>query len=344
MNESEPDKKPLFETLKDTPPRDAHASARGRAHFISQIANFELVSISGKKRHNWWNANSRKERFAMNLMIALIVTFVLALGGGGTVYASQTALPNEPLYNVKTFSEDVHIAMTGNAQSEVNLLMQLTQTRVNEIAALVAQGQVPPEKVNLRLENQIEQALQIAAGMENDVIVGILQQIQAQIQNEARWMTELQNQAHGEAQQVVAQTCTMLLLRIRLMEDGIRDPQGFRNTMQTRAQNRFRQTQEPGINVSKTPVPGGNKNGPAYGNPQNNGERNGQGGPNSSITPNAGGNGPADSTPQNPLNGEGIPNPSITPGAGGGQVPSPSCTPAGDGPYGTPGGQGGNRP
>jgi len=308
MNEVDLKIRKLLEELKKTPDRDRHAAARGRARFISEIASLQPVSSSGKQRQTGWNKLSRKEQFSMNMLIALIVTAAAILGGIGVVYAAQDDLPNEPLYGAKILTEEARLFFSTNPQTDVDLLIEMIQARVQEIIDLSALDQEVPVKVIYRLENQITQALQAATSMDDAAMLGELERIRAQVQLQTQQMTVLQNQSHGGTQQALEHVRIMLEIRLQFISDGMADPQGFQNTFQNETTNRNGQTQATGLNgpeSSETLMPQGGEVGPTHGTPQGNMHNTNQGGINPSITP--------------------------------------TCAPIGAGPFGTPGGQGGQR-
>lgn len=248
----------------------------------------------------------------MNVLVSiLIVTGLLFGGGAATVHAAQDDLPGQALYPVKTLSEDVRLYFTSNPQEEINLLMQLVQTRVEEMTALAAQGETIPGEVQLRLEQHVEQALHTAAGMDDASMAGALMQIRTNLQTQTQTM--LQTQYPGEAEQVMTQTRTMLEERLRLVDSGLADPQGFRNTVRQEEEIRSGQTDTPG---------------PGNGDGSQNGGSDSTPGPNGDPTGEPGGPNQPEKTP-GPGQGSGQ-------GSGGGTGPQP--TPGGQG------GQGGNRP
>jgi len=279
----------------------------------------------------------------MNVLIALMVTLVAALGSGGVVVAAQDDLPGEPLYEVKTFTEDARLFFSVDPLTDIDLLMEMTQERLQEIIALAALGQEPPAQVATRWENQIAQALQIAAGLDDPDMMTAMEQIRAQIQLQTQQMTVLQNQAHGETQQSLERLRTMLETRLQFMNDGMADPQGFRYAVQAESNARNGQDQETGgngQNNGSTSGQEGNGAGSGPGTPQGNTNGNGQGGPGSSSLPSAtpwsgggygGGSSAGTAQGYQGGNGQGGMNPSIT----------PTCTPMYLGPYGPQGPQGG---
>ncbi len=253
-----------LEELKDVPTRDPHAAARGRARFLAEAAEtLPAVSTGSGQRHKNWRTFSRKERFVMNAVLSIVIACAVLLGGGATVAAAQNNLPNEPLYQVKIFGEDIRLWLNTNPQTEIGLLMELVQVRVNEMDALAARGVTPPARATERLNQHIEQAMQIAAGMDDEKMSSALLQIQNTLREEAQTMNMLQAQTSGETSQVMLQTMTMLENRLRQADEGIADPDRFRNTVRNEEEQRAGQTATaPRQNQpTGTPIPGGSGNG-----------------------------------------------------------------------------------
>lgn len=72
----------------------------------------------------------------------VIAIMMLAGVGGGTVYASSSSLPGEPLYVVKIAWEQVIIFIATLLDNQDDVWLQLTQTRANEILLLYEGGRL----------------------------------------------------------------------------------------------------------------------------------------------------------------------------------------------------------
>jgi len=266
-----------LEEIKPVPARDPQAAARTRAQFLNQA-----VSASEFQRHKGWRSIFRKEQFAMNTILSVVVIVGLLFGGGATVSAAQDALPNEPLYGVKTWSEDAGLQLQNDPEEKVDRLMELVQTRVQEMTQLAEAGQVPPDQVRLRLEQHIQQALQICNTMDDATLDRALLYMRDQLRQRDQDMEQLRLHATQDAQPILERTRTMLQQRLHLVEAGLANHEAFRNA----ARNGFRFGQEP----ESTP-PAQNENGGQYGQPDGNGNGNGPGpnmdpgGPNQDTTP-----------------------------------------------------------
>lgn len=236
----------------------------------------------------------------MNMLISILVIASLAFGGGTmAVGAAQNDLPNEPLYVLKTWSEDISLQFQNDPQLKVERLMELAEIRVQEMTQLTEDGQTPPDQVALRLEQHIHQALQICSNLDEATLNQTLLQIRDRLQEQDRIMQQLQIHATQDAQAILERTREMLQLRLQLVDDGLMDSEMFRNTIR----NEFQYGQEeeqmpPAQNGSGQPIgegepqPHGNDNGSGAGPNTDPGEPNvNPGGPNPSVTPGSGGSG-----------------------------------------------------
>jgi hypothetical protein len=90
----------------------------------------------------------------------LIVTLVAALaGGGGTVYASNRALPGDVLYPVKSTVEDLRLVVSDQDQ-HVGLYRRYAGTRVQELERLIRSQRVDEVPVALeRFERHMQGAM-----------------------------------------------------------------------------------------------------------------------------------------------------------------------------------------
>ena len=274
-NELEFTVKQRLDEIKSVPPRNAHMASRGRAHFLSQA-----VSAGPLPRQKEWISIFRKEQYAMNVLLSILVIAGMLFGGGATaVGAAQDDLPSEPLYAVKMWAEDLTLQFQYDEEAKVDRLMELAQIRIQEMTRLVDAGEPIPDQVMLRLEQHIQQALQLCVTMDDPALERTLLQIRDHLRVQVRGMEQLHLQTQDELQ-VQTKTRTMLQERIQLVEEGLLNHEIFRNQVQ----NSFQYGQD---DEMTPPVQDGN------------GEQNGQyntepGGPNVDPggTPNnTGGNG-----------------------------------------------------
>ncbi len=219
----------------------------------------------------------------MNTILTLLVAAGLLFSGGTAVSAAQDDLPNEPLYVVKMWTEDLSLQLPETPEQRVERLMELSQTRLEEISRLTAEGAPIPDQVTLRLEQHIQQALQLCANMDDPTLERTLLRIRDQLQEQDRLMERLQLQTQD---QLLTQTRTMIQERLRLVEDGLRDPEMFREQARNGfgfeegdetlppAQNGGGQQNQ---NGQPTATPGGTNTSPSGPNPEPGGPNSGSG-------------------------------------------------------------------
>lgn len=276
-----------LDEIKPIPKRDPQFAARGRALFLNQA-----VSASEFQRHTGWKFIFRKEQFVMNMLVSILVIAGLLFGGGTTaVNAAQDDLPNEPLYALKIWSEDISLQFINDPQLKVDRLMELAETRIQEMSQLTEDGLTPPDQVALRLEQHIHQALQLCSNLDEAALDQTLLQIRDRLQQQDRLMQQLQIHATQDAQPILERTRDMLRLRLELVEDGLLDAEMFRNTIRNEFQFGQHEDQTP-------PAQNGNEqqNGQATPQPNNN-----EGGSGPNIDP--GGPNANPNTPSGPGNG-----------------------------------------
>lgn len=226
LNDPEARIQERLEEIKAVPPRNPQAAARARARFLAQAS-----AASEARRRSGWGFLFGQRKFALNAIVALVMVIGLFVGGGTTVRAAQDDLPNEPLYGVKTWSEDLSLKLTLSPEAKAERLMELTQTRVQEITRMVEAGQTPPEQVQLRLEQHLEQAFQLSTTMEDADLDKTLLQLHDELQQQERDLQLLQNHAAQNAQPVLERTHLMLETHLQVVDSGLRDREAFRDTV-----------------------------------------------------------------------------------------------------------------
>jgi uncharacterized membrane protein YgcG len=236
-----------LEELKDVPARNPLQAASGRTRFLNQAADYKQAVSPGKElRQSGWIFPIRKEKLTMNTVVSLILAAALLLGGGGTVAAAQDDLPNQSLYQLKLWTENAKMAMTGDPQEQATLLMNMAQTRIHEMAALVEQGITPPDQVRDRLQTHLHQALQIAADMDEATRERTLLQLRDCLQTQDQIMQQLQLHVDAETEPLLTRTRQMLQTQLHLVDEGLADPQGFQYMMENQLRYGQDEESEPG--------------------------------------------------------------------------------------------------
>ena len=167
----------------------------------------------------------------MNMIVLILVIAGLLFGGGATVNAAQNDLPNEPLYAVKKWSEDLSLQVRNDPEQKVARLMELAQVRLQEMTRLADTNQEVPDQVRQRLQDQIQQALQISANLDDPQMDRTLQQIRDRLQRQDSDLEQLQLHSAQNMQPTLLQTRTMLQQRLQLVDEGLLNHELFRNTV-----------------------------------------------------------------------------------------------------------------
>ncbi len=107
--------------------------------------------------------------------VVTAVVIVILLAATGTVAASTTSLPDEPLYQVKLATEAVRLAFAPSALGKAELYAKFADERVEEIVRMADEGKSEQvEEATVRMNNQlIAMSNLFAPGGEKDAQVEI---------------------------------------------------------------------------------------------------------------------------------------------------------------------------
>jgi hypothetical protein len=274
--------KQALERLRSVPPRNPVQAARGKAEFLKQAAGMRLAESREKEnRHNRQSSTvfpafPRKERTPMfNPLIAIVLALaVLFSGTVTTVYASQTSLPNQTLYPVKILSEDATLALHNDPQTQIQYNLDFADRRISEMTLLLSNSTAIPEEVITRLQNELDQALQLTAGLEDSQMRQQLEQIRQRAETQLKEANILMSGAPQSDQPLLLRTQARIQEQIRLATLGESDPKGFRLQVQQRFQYHGGVDEKTPVSgngpnePAATPLPNGNGNGPGGGNSQ----------------------------------------------------------------------------
>ncbi|HEX2997504.1 MAG TPA: DUF5667 domain-containing protein [Anaerolineales bacterium] len=240
--------------IKEVPLRNPHVAARGRARFLTQA-----VAAREVRHRSSWIPFFNTRRFAWNMVVTLLVIAGLLVGSGTTVKAAQDDLPGDPLYAVKTFSEDVSLQFNRSPEAKVDRLMQLAEIRTQEMTRLIEAGQTPPEQVSLRLAQHLQQALQLCSSLDDATLNQKLPQLHNQLQQQEHDMQRLMVNAAQGSQQALKNARATLQLQLYVVDKGLLDHAAFRETVRNGVKDEELQT--PVMIPSTTSVPRGEQNG-----------------------------------------------------------------------------------
>jgi Domain of unknown function (DUF5667)/Domain of unknown function (DUF5666) len=169
----DPRLKELLDLLKETPPRDPEAEARGQAKFLAEvdelfseptrpIASRMEIPVPEEKRSGWlFNLASMRPRLAFTSLMAILAIVLLFFGGAGaTAFAAQGSLPGDALYSLKTSIEATQVRLARDAARQAQLHLDFAERRLDEIAALIAEGRFDSiDTATQEFEAHVQQAI-----------------------------------------------------------------------------------------------------------------------------------------------------------------------------------------
>ena len=244
----------FLDLLRPAPALDPQIAAQERANFLAQVENLRLtVSPKPRERHIEWIDKikltfTRKEG---SPMISTLLSLVLAIsflfgGAGATVYAAQTSLPDQPLYAVKTWSEQVRQGLEISPQAKLGVILMFTNRRMAEISRQLSSGKMIQPVLIERFQEELDKVLELSAGMDTPQMMKALQQIRRQAETQAQTMSDWMNSGTGQVDPALAQMRDRLREQARLAVMGETDPDTFRLQIRDRDRLKMRlQTPQP---------------------------------------------------------------------------------------------------
>jgi len=184
-------------------------------------------NIVTKRVDHRYRLQNLKRRFVMTWVV--IVTTILSLiSGAGAVYASSDALPGDTLYPVKTWVEDVQLAIAPE-DVDAGLLIRFAEHRVEEAVELVHEGRFEDlDKAADGYQKHTELLTQTMARVEGenpDEAIKFRLELEEKLQEQARLMEasvedgEETNHLHVQIQEML-ETNNKLSLRINEDEEA----------------------------------------------------------------------------------------------------------------------------
>lgn len=190
----------------------------------------------------------------MKFVISALVIVGLLFGGSATVSAAQDDLPNQPLYQLKLMSEDVHLWFVSDPVQQIDLLMELEQIRLQEMQMLAAKGLIAPADVAVRAQEHVQRALQITSQLDEASQLAMLQQIQTRLQTQEQQMLREEGIC-TECVPVLQQTQEMLQLRLREVQNAPKEPDALQKQNQNQTQTQTQNQKQ--LQITGTPQPTG---------------------------------------------------------------------------------------
>jgi hypothetical protein len=233
--------KSMLSPLRPVPFADPKMVKEEKAKFLLQGENLRNnlnPSLVEKKLRRVDRYTERRRRWlALPIYKALfIVILVLVLLGASsfTVFAAQSSLPGDPLYPIKSVSEDIRISLAFSTQAKLNLTMDYTNQRVREIQGLATQGKSLPDQTSERYQHELEAELQLAAQMNDQAMQSALLQIKVHAENQGMTVEELIAHLPNQASPAILRLQERLQEQVQLSTIGEKNPQAFRQEIHER--------------------------------------------------------------------------------------------------------------
>lgn len=121
---------------------------------------------SGKRRRGSASLGLGLGALLRPVAVAAALVFAIMIGGGATALASQSALPDSPLYQVKLFTEDARLWFVFDDSQEADILLDQSDERMDEILSLARKGKPIPSNVLSAMEDRHGRAAGIIEGLD----------------------------------------------------------------------------------------------------------------------------------------------------------------------------------
>ncbi len=288
--------KRILAPLRQAPGMDPMVSAEAKKQFILQGESLRQgLNLRPGARDkqikpeptNIFGMFQRKP--ILKALAAIIIAVVIILSGSTiTVAAAQSSLPGDPLYSVKSWSEEVRLSLAFSTKTKLNLTLDYTNRRVDEIQSLLAGGKAVNDQTSDRFQQELDSALQLAARLDDSQIQFALGQIKKHAENQGMTIEELMILLPSQAEPAIIRLQERLNEQVQLSSFGESDPEAFRAQMRERQQihkelkdstkTEPAESGMPGITVTPMPEKNDNNNGnnthqptdmPGQGNPGN---------------------------------------------------------------------------
>ena len=307
--------KRVFASLKSTPPLGPKEAAEEKAKFLLLGEKLHQGVLPGSsepaiQQDNGLSTASirRRPTAIFKFMVATLIALIVLVGSSLTVYASQASLPGDILYPLKAVSEDIRLSITRSPQAKLDITLEYTNRRMDEITEAVSAGRPVQSQVSNRFGDELDSALLLAAQMEDTQMQMAIRAIKSHAQNQGITIEELIHQLPLQADPAIVQLQERLREQVTLSAIGENDPQTYRIRIRERLQRRSETHQPKPVEDENSSNPDGS----TTPEPTKADEQHDNGNGNPSQAPGNSGSNPGQGNP-NPGNGNHGNNPTHTP-------------------------------
>jgi hypothetical protein len=223
--------KKYLDSLQDVPERDLQASHVGRENYLAQVRSLKPRKRVLRKTSQQRTPAGRRSWVTRFAAVAAVI--VVALSSlGGTIYAAQAAQPDDFLYGVKTWTEEIQVQLEEDPEDKLDLYVSFANRRIEEIQTQAAAGQLISEKALDLLEQHTRQMLEQAAKLSDFGMNKALRQIEENLQLQNQLMAELGKEYPQGFPPGLLKTQEKIRQRLELVENAIEEPAGFQEQLQ----------------------------------------------------------------------------------------------------------------
>jgi hypothetical protein len=230
MDEFDPElEEKLRSFSRTTVERDSAVAENTRQMFLAEISKLAVSNppVSRLTFQNFIPALNqfRKVRLKMSPSLTSLVLAVLMFFGGGTasVAAAQSSLPDDTLYPVKVLSEQIEEALTFQPEKKLDLAVNQSGKRLDEISSLIANGSVPKEEVLARLQASLEKALKLSSETGKTDSVELLELL-TRLQEEMKRMEKMPTGVNPPPEDDLARAREKMQDQIKMVDENIKAP------------------------------------------------------------------------------------------------------------------------
>jgi len=222
--------------LAPVPAVPADTLAARRRQFLSTARTYKRQAVSAhpfQRFMAWvWPAQRTGQPALLPVLARVAIAFVLVLSiVGGTVVAAQSSLPDSPLYSIKLTVEDARLNLTRDPSQQATLAMAFASERTQEMERLAIANRPIGTLLALRLQSQLDAALNAAARAPEPEMLHLLDQVRMMAQTQERALAQAKVNAPREAstQDALRLAEQAVTLAQQRAEAGLADPDAFRH-------------------------------------------------------------------------------------------------------------------
>jgi hypothetical protein len=223
----DPDLEQYFRSVNDVPARKSARMEEGKKAFLDEARLVQAAVSNTRDSRLNQRTTFGKERIAMwKIAGSLLLAVGMLLGGGGAVVAgAQEAMPEDALYPVKTWSEDARLWAAGDGLPAMDLALQFADRRAEELVHEADTGLPVQDAVLLRLMDQDDLALSIAAQAGDSEAPVALEKVRTRFEEHVRVLDYLQVGTGPNESALLLQTRQNIRQRLELLNGDLNDPQ-----------------------------------------------------------------------------------------------------------------------